>query len=182
MEILALSLQVVSLFTTMKDTKSTYSVYLIKLGETVMYVGKTNDFERRKREHLNKIGTTYSAIPVGLDSSEITITKVKDFSNRDESLNFEDELILQYDTINNGWNKNRSGHISTGDRSAIKKRWEEEHEAERKAYKKKWREEHREEAKARSKKWYEEHKEEQRAYYQEYHKKRKLNKAKEEQN
>lgn len=158
----------------MKDLTN-YSVYLIKLDEVVMYVGKTLDFKRRMKEHL-RIGKIGSAIPVDVDSTKITIIKVKDFSNCDEALKYEDELILQYDTINNGWNKNRSGHICTGDRSVIKRKWEEEHKAERKAYKKKWHEEHREEAKARSKKWYEEHKEEQRAYYQEYHKKSKLKK------
>ena len=145
-----------------------YTVYMIKLNEVVMYVGKTSDFERRKYEHLNRIGTTYSAVPDGLDLSEVTIIKAKDFSDSEEALKYEDELILQYNTINNGWNKLRSGHVSSTDKYDSQKtlKYRSKHKEEYKAYMKKWREAHREEIKA---------------YKREQYRKRKLN-NKEEQN
>lgn len=154
-----------AVYTTMKD----YTVYLIKLGEVVKYVGETSDFERRKREHLKRVGdTTHSAIPVGLDLSEITIIKVKDFSDREEALKCEGELILQYDTINNGWNKVRSGHLSADGKKAYMKKWNEENKEERKAKKKKYAEEHCDEIKAYQKKYREEHKDELLAYGKKY--------------
>lgn len=181
-----------AVYTTMKD----YTVYLIKLGEVVKYVGETSDFERRKREHLKRVGDTKkSAIPVGLDLSKITIIKEKEFSDREEALKCEGELILQYDTINNGWNKVRSGHLSAEGKKAYMKKWNEENKEELKAYKKKYaeehcdeikayqknyREEHKEKTKAYNKKYREEHQEKLRAYDRERNKKRKL--KKEEQN
>ena len=139
----------------MKDLTN-YSVYLIKLDEVVMYVGKTKDFRKRKNDHLGRIGQTiHSAIPEGTDLSKVSIIKVKEFNDKVEALRYEDELILQYDTINNGWNKQRSGLISAEDN-----------------YNKKYREAHREEYKV----WREEHRDEHKAYMKDYNKKRKLSK------
>lgn len=153
---------------------------MIKLNEVVMYVGETLNFGRRKREHLHGIGdTNRSAIPEGTDLSKVSVIKVKEFSDKNEALKHEDELILQYDTINNGWNKNRSGHVSNEDDYYVQKvkRYREEHEEEVKAAKKKWREEHKEEVKAYNKahnhEKYLEHREERLAYQRELYLKHK---------
>lgn len=160
----------------MKDTN--YSVYLIKLGEEVMYVGKTTDFRRRMKEHRGRIGTRHSAIPKGVDLSEVTITKVKEFSDCNEALKYEDELIIQYDTVNNGWNKNRSGHISTSveDRKAYMKKYSEEHRESHQTSVKKYVEAHREERKVYEKKWREANRDKINAHKREYRKRIKLNK------
>ena len=190
----------------MKDTTN-YSVYLIKLDGVVMYVGKTTNFERRKSEHLHRIGTAFhGAIPEGTDLTKVSFIKVKEFNDKVEALKYEDDLILQYDTIHSGWNKQRSGLISIEDSKAYNKeknekskdymkKWREENRDEVKAYKKRWNEEnkdeviayrkryndeHRDEVRAAVRKYGETHKEEKKAYMREYYKKRKL--KKEEQN
>lgn len=88
-----------------------YVVYTITLQGKVMYVGKCSNFTSRKWYHTNYRGTHYSAIPVEVDLSLLSFDKISEFTDELEALKEEDRLIVEYDTINNGWNKLRSGHI-----------------------------------------------------------------------
>lgn len=89
-----------------------YIIYTINLQGKVMYVGKCRNFTLRKWQHLNCRGIkNYSAIPTDVDLSLITINKIGELTDNLEALKEEDRLIVEYDTINNGWNKLRSGHI-----------------------------------------------------------------------
>jgi len=51
----------------------TYYVYLLRLQNGLIYVGSTDDLERRYREHLDGIGSkaTAESKPVALSYSEI---------------------------------------------------------------------------------------------------------------
>lgn len=88
-----------------------YIVYTITFQGNVMYVGKTCKFTIRKWQHLNKIGTNYSAIPDGFDLDKVSFNIVGEYENDIDALKEEDRLIVEYQTITNGWNKLRSGHI-----------------------------------------------------------------------
>ena len=90
-----------------------YIVYIIRHIETgsVLYVGKTDNFKRRKREHLSLKSNSKKWISaIGTDN--VSIEPVAYFNNETDALKFEDELIIKYDTIKNGYNKNRSGLIA----------------------------------------------------------------------
>lgn len=136
-----------------------YVVYTINLQGEVMYVGKTCQFKKRKCRHLNSRGTHRSAIPLDIDLQYIDFEVISEFDNLEEALKFEDELILQYSTIENGWNKQRSG--------LIKVSREKEYEKDRKVKRKLYRETHKEQSRAYSKKYYQEHREQRNAYQRE---------------
>ena len=89
-----------------------YTVYVIKhIGTgTVLYVGKTKNFKMRVYQHLSLKSNTkkwLSAIGTG----NVLIEAVAEFDNKVDALKYEDELILKYNTITNGYNKCRSGLI-----------------------------------------------------------------------
>lgn len=86
-----------------------YTVYTISLGSKVMYVGESANFPQRRYLHRNKRGTSQSAIPLDVDLSLVVFEKIAVYDTRNEALETEDSLIKEYDTINNGWNKRRSG-------------------------------------------------------------------------
>ena len=94
-----------------------------------MYVGVTNDFDRRKREQLNHIGERHSRIPSGVDKSLVTMSIVKQYKYHKSALKCEDKLIQEYDTINNGWNSQRSGLIwgTTEYKNEHHKKWRNSH-------------------------------------------------------
>ena len=77
------------------ETKKQYVVYTIEYQGRVMYVGSTNNFERRKKQHLSGRG----AIPDDVDTDMVTIQVVKVWKSRKAMLNSEDRLIRKYDTI-----------------------------------------------------------------------------------
>lgn len=93
-----------------------YTVYTITTidEDKVVYVGKTNDFQRRKREHLclNSNAKDWIAV-IGTDN--VLIEPVTEFDTEEDALKCEDALILKYDTINRGYNKYRSGLIKAED-------------------------------------------------------------------
>lgn len=91
-----------------------YTVYLIKHIGTgkVLYVGKTKNFKMRVYQHLSlKSNAKYWLAEIG--TNNVLIEPVSEFSNETDALKVEDELILKYDTITNGYNKNRSGLIAS---------------------------------------------------------------------
>ena len=93
-----------------------YVVYTITLQGKVMYVGKCSNFTSRKWYHTNYRGTHYSAIPVEVDLSLLSFDKISEFTDELEALEEEDRLIVEYDTINSGWNKQRSGLIRSSNK------------------------------------------------------------------
>ena len=89
-----------------------YVVYTISLKGQVMYVGISDNFERRKLRHIKYRGNKIqSAIPIDIDLSLIEITPIKEYKYHKSALKEEDKLIIEYNTIEDGWNKNRSGLI-----------------------------------------------------------------------
>ena len=89
-----------------------YTVYIIRHISTgqVLYVGKTDNFKRRAYQHLHlNTGTKEWLSSIG--TGNVLIEEVAKFDNEVDALKYEDELILKYDTINNGYNKQRSGLI-----------------------------------------------------------------------
>lgn len=95
----------------MKKQEKDYVVYTISLQGKVMYVGSSENFERRKREHLQQKG--YSSIPTDVDPSTVTIEIVRHWKSEKAMLNSEGRLIKKYDTIKNGWNKVNSGLVTS---------------------------------------------------------------------
>ena len=154
--------------------KKHYVVYSISLNGEVKYVGKTCDFDRRKREHSNYRGNLkYSAIPVDVDLSFVSFSIISEVENEVEALKLEDKYILEYNTIENGWNIRRSGMIKASDEKAYNlayaKKWNREHVDRHNIINKKYYYAHREEDNARSRKYRQEHYDEcitkQREYY-----------------
>ena len=138
----------------MKTTKKkTYVVYTITYFDQIVYVGKTCRYIERKRKHLNQRGTYMSAIPVDADLSKIEFNVVAEFDNKTDALKYEDQLILKYNTIDNGWNKYRSGLVYN-DREYVLAHMRDYDAA------------HREEKAAYNRDYYETHKEERAAYYE----------------
>lgn len=91
-----------------------YTVYLIRHISTgqVLYVGKTDNFKRRAYQHLHlNTGTKEWLSSIG--TGNVLIEEVAKFDNEVDALKYEDELILKYGTIENGYNKNRSGLIKS---------------------------------------------------------------------
>lgn len=151
-----------------------YVVYTITLQGKVMYVGKTCNFTTRKRQHLNKIGTIYSAIPVEIDQKDLSFDIVYLTDNKENALKEEDRLIMLYNTIEDGWNKNRSGLLPIDNRRRYCKHKEyyksyyEIHKEDKRKYQREYFQTHKSEIKERNKeyvkeyykKYYKEHKEE----------------------
>lgn len=94
-----------------------YTIYTIRTIDEgkIVYVGKTKNFERRKKEHLGlySLNTKEWLAEIGIDN--VFIEPVTEFGTEEDALKCEDELILKYDTITNGYNKQRSGLIATED-------------------------------------------------------------------
>lgn len=131
-----------------------YIVYTIKdiREDRVVYVGKTNDFKIRKRDHLwLRTNTSDWLSVIGTDNVEII--PAAEFDSEEEALKYEDELITQYDSINNGYNKNRSGLIESGRKSKYRQEWNQEHPE----YNKEYYRDNIDKEKERVKKYYQEH-------------------------
>ena len=90
-----------------------YTVYIIRHISTgmVLYVGKTNNFKRRVYQHLSLKSSSKKWLAV-VGTGNVLIEAVAEFDKEVDALKYEDELILKYDTITNGYNKNRSGLIA----------------------------------------------------------------------
>lgn len=140
-------------------------LYYIKDSRTdeVIYIGQTKDFKERKHGHftLKRNPIDKYMYEEGRKNFSMEIFTYIDCTNMtdDEILNKEDELILYYDTINNGFNKYRSGAISNDMREYKKNYMREYHKD--KEYQKEYHSEY-------MKKYYQEHKEYNKNYYQEH--------------
>lgn len=94
-------------------------LYYIKdnRNENIIYIGQTKDFKQRKYQHFGnnkKQKIDAYMFTEGRENFSMNIFEDIDCTNMsdDEILKKEDELIQYYDTINNGFNKLRSGLIS----------------------------------------------------------------------
>ena len=146
----------------MKEKK--FYVYLIKENGVVKYVGKTGYVAQRFSNHRTMRGTKYSAIPLEVDLNTIEIEAIEEFENKVDALKREDELMLKYDTINNGWNIERSGLIRVGNSKEygrIKaKEWRDKNPEKSREYARKYYREHQEECQQRNRIYQQTHKEE----------------------
>ena len=163
-------------------------LYFIKDLRTdkVIYIGQTSDFEGRKKQHFyNKISHIDKYMyEEGRENfimemfSDIDCTNMTDEERRIK----EDELILQYDTINNGYNKRRSGLISIdkikycNEKRRERKISDPDYKDKLKEYAKKSRLKNKEKYNEYRKQYYQEHREEIRQYqkgqYQKHKEKR----------
>ena len=92
-------------------------LYYIKDTRTdkIIYIGQTVNFKNRKRSHFGHKERPVDKYMFKEGRNNFLMEKFDiDCTNmaEDEILNKEDELILEYDTINNGVNIERSGMIS----------------------------------------------------------------------
>lgn len=122
-----------------------YTVYIIRhiSTGTVLYVGKTRNFKLRAYQHL-KLNTHSKKWLSVIGTGNVLIEEVAKFNNKTDALKYEDELILKYNTIENGYNNNRSGLISYENPEEYQKEYQkkyrkiEEHKEYQKKYHKKY--------------------------------------------
>ena len=96
-------------------------VYGIKYQEKIMYIGISSNFKKRIEQHKYSRWTSHSAIPITVDYHDTVFITFEKYVEKNDALLEEDKLIKKYDTINNGWNKNRSGLIETTDKAVYMK-------------------------------------------------------------
>lgn len=101
-----------------------WTVYGIEYQSKIMYVGVSSNMKNRIEQHKYQRGTSYSAIPVDVDYHNVVFLTFETYGIKKDALSKEDELIRLYDTINNGWNKNRSGLVELPDKSAYMKEYQ----------------------------------------------------------
>ena len=77
--------------------------------------------KKRIEQHKYSRGTSHSAIPITVDYHDTVFITFEKYVEKNDALLEEDKLIKKYDTINNGWNKNRSGLIETTDKTVYMK-------------------------------------------------------------
>ena len=122
-----------------------YTVYVIKhIGTgTVLYVGMTKNFKMRVYQHLSlKSNSKYWLAEIG--TNNVLIEPVDEFNNKVDALKYEDELILKYNTITNGYNKCRSGLIFEENPEKYQRDYRKEYQGtdEFKEYQRKWQKEY----------------------------------------
>ena len=151
------------------DMDKTWTVYIIKENGVERYVGVCVNLDKRIWEHMHNKkplhGRNKSAIPFETDKRTITFSVFGEYDNKDKAVTVEDELIMAFDTIQNGWNKQRSGYRFTNDpigarKGYISKFYDNHPGYERERAKRRWQTE------------------EYRAYHHEYYQKQKALKAK----
>lgn len=173
-----------------------YTVYTItdNLQGRTVYVGKTQDFERRKKEHLTLSTHTKDWI-LALGVENITIEPIAEFGTKEEALEYEDKIIVKYNTIEDGFNKNRSGFISSTDIKQYQKQYEKTNKEKRREinkkyfsthskeikdyqreYHKQYQQEHKEQLLEYHKQYDQKHKEQRREYQRQYYQKKKAQK------
>lgn len=155
------------------DKTMKYTVYIVKdlLENKVVYVGKTQNFNRRKQEHLGLRANTKDWISA-IGTNNVEITPIEYFETKEEALKREDELIIRYDTINNGYNKQRSGLIKVGREKEYQKEYREKNREEyneyQKEYNKQYHEKNREKWNEYQKQYNQDHREKYNEYQKEY--------------
>ena len=160
-----------------EDTDKIKCLYYIKdlRNDKIIYIGQTKDFQTRKYSHFGNKKTPIDKYmsEEGRENFEMNIFNNIDCTNMsdDEMLNKENELILQYDTIHFGLNKNRSG-LLTYNKNYHKQYYSRNYHRE---YMKKYRETNKEREKERNriygKIFYQKHKEEILKYKKQYRQK-----------
>ena len=154
-----------------------YTVYLIRHISTgqVLYVGKTNNFKHRAYEHLS-LKTNSKDWLSSIGTNNVLIEEVAKFSNETDALKYEDELIIKYNTIENGYNEKRSGLITENkDEYYRERRKKDEYKEYQKKYQKKWFQTQRK----GNKEWNEKHNIHQKKYLQRLKEKGEINAYKE---
>ena len=166
-----------------------YTVYLIRHMSTgmVLYVGKTNNFKRRAYQHLSLQSRTKDWLSV-IGTANVIIEEVAKFDNEVDALKYEDKLIQKYGTIENGYNKHRSGLIKAENPEEYNKKYQkkyleiDEHKEHIREYKRKWQKEYSKTDKFKEyqRKWHREYlktdkcRKYQKKYQQDYYKAKKL--------
>ena len=95
------------------------SIYDAKCKTTgKRYVGSTKDVKARWNEHkpLNKTDTKFAnaLAQYSVDDFEFTIVATINYANRDDLYKLEDEYILKFNSINNGYNSRLNLRSSVG--------------------------------------------------------------------
>lgn len=86
----------------------------------VLYVGCTHSIGRRKRQHLElKTHTSEWLGEIGVD--KVYIEEVCKFESKQDALVCEDEMIKRYNTLVDGYNKQRSGGYLVRERKKMEK-------------------------------------------------------------
>ena len=74
------------------------------------YIGSTDDIKKRQEEHktnsTNKFGRAIKNI--GLDKFEFEILEKVNYYTRTELYDIENNYIIKYDSVNNGFNSRRN--------------------------------------------------------------------------
>ena len=74
------------------------------------YIGSTDDIKKRRAEHetnsTNKFGRAIKNI--GLDKFEFEILEKIKYYDRSDLFEIENNYIIKYDSVNNGWNSRRN--------------------------------------------------------------------------
>ena len=106
-----------------------YTVYLIRhiSTGTVLYVGSTRNFKRRTYQHLSLKSNSKKWLSV-IGTGNVLIEAVAEFDNKVDALKYEDELILKYNTITNGYNKCRSGLIFEENPEEYQRKYQKEYQ------------------------------------------------------
>ena len=155
------------------DKEKIKCIYYIKDLRTdkIIYIGQTINFDGRKQHHFSHKKQPIDMFMFENGRENFSMEKFDiDYTNitYEEIKKKEDELILQYDTINNGLNKYRSGFVSED------KEYQREY---KKEYDKEYNKEYRKTEKHKQylKEYYqsEKYKEKKRQYRKEYYQKHK---------
>ena len=145
-----------------------YTVYIIRhiSTGTVLYVGKTRNFKKRAYEHLSLNAHSKKWLSV-IGTGNVLIEEVAKFDNETDALKYEDELILKYGTIINGYNERRSGLIESENQEEYQKEYQKKYRNtyEHKEYQKEYHKEYQKEYRQKY-----EYKEYQRKWHRKYHK------------
>ena len=74
------------------------------------YIGSTDDIKKRREEHktnsTNKFGRAIKNI--GLDKFEFEILEKVNYYDRGDLFEIENNYIIKYDSVNNGFNSRRN--------------------------------------------------------------------------
>lgn len=154
----------------MDDIKCLYYIKDNRIDK-VIYIGQTKNFENRKKKHFAQKDRSIDLYMFneGRENFSMNIFSDIDCTNMsiEEILKKEDELIVYYDTINSGFNKQRSGGKWYGEnrKDTVKNYYNN-------SYSKKYYDETREYQIERRKLYYKENHEKQLAYRREYYRKK----------
>ena len=136
------------------------AIYYIKDYRTdeIIYIGQTTDFKQRKYAHFGNTNSAIACYMLNEGRKNFTMLPFEDIDvsnySREELKNKENELIIKYDTINKGFNKNKSGVYKS--KNQYDKLFYSENKEERKLY---YREYYKNTKKEYCKKYYKEHRE-----------------------